>query len=97
MSCLPMAKAVSKASPVIIFTATPEPLRTSTASLTPSRGGSMIPTRPKKVNLPSSGPEAKASTKMRKEDWDESYFFPVKLLAWSGLWRIQKNAVGIEH
>lgn len=59
---LPMAKAVSRASPVIIFTDMPDLESTWTASFTPALGGSMIPTRPRKVSLPSSGPEARAST-----------------------------------
>lgn len=60
---LPMETAVSWESPVIILTATPEPMSVATASLTPDLGGSMMPTRPRKVSFPSSGPpEAKAST-----------------------------------
>lgn len=69
-SPLPMAKAVSRASPVIIFTDTPDSERTCTASFTPARGGSMIPTRPRNVSFPSSGPEARASTEGRqKHHW----------------------------
>lgn len=33
-----------------------------TASFTPVLGGSMIPTRPRNVSCPNSGPEAKART-----------------------------------
>ena len=65
LSQLPMAKAVSRASPVIIFTDTPDSERTWTASFTPALGGSMMPTRPRNVSRPSSGPEARASTEER--------------------------------
>ena len=57
-----MATAVSCESPVIIFIDTPEALSVVTASFTPVLGGSMIPTRPRNVNCPNSGPEAKART-----------------------------------
>lgn len=66
-SPLPIAKAVSRASPVIIFTDTPDSERTCTASFTPALGGSMIPTRPRNVSFPSSGPEARASTEERAD------------------------------
>lgn len=59
---VPIAKAVSRASPVIIFTDKPDSERTWTASFTPALGGSMIPMRPRNVSFPSSGPEARAST-----------------------------------
>mmetsp|Transcript_17779 Transcript_17779/g.62711 ORF Transcript_17779/g.62711 Transcript_17779/m.62711 type:complete len:287 (-) Transcript_17779:1010-1870(-) len=45
----PIAKAVSSASPVIIVMRTPLPRSTATLSSTPLRGGSMMPTRPRKV------------------------------------------------
>lgn len=59
---LPMATAVSCESPVIIFIDTPEAMSVVTASFTPVLGGSMIPTRPRNVSCPNSGPEAKART-----------------------------------
>lgn len=64
-----MATAVSCESPVIIFIATPDVISVVTASFTPVRGGSIIPTSPKKVSCPNSGPEAKAKTfrKQRKK------------------------------
>lgn len=62
-----METAVSCESPVIILMATPEPMSVATASLTPDLGGSMMPTRPRKVRFPSWGPEAKASTAGRAE------------------------------
>lgn len=64
---VPMETAVSCESPVIILMATPEPMSVATASLTPDLGGSMMPTRPRKVRFPSWGPEAKASTAGRAE------------------------------
>lgn len=60
-----MAEAVSSPSPVIIFTDTPDWQSKRTASFTPALGGSMMPTSPRKVRLPSSGPEARASTEER--------------------------------
>lgn len=65
---LPMATAVSCESPVTIFIATPEVISVVTASLTPVRGGSIIPTSPKKVSCPNSGPEAKARTLGRNKN-----------------------------
>lgn len=59
---IPIATAVSCESPVIIFIDTPEAMSVVTASFTPVLGGSMIPTRPRNVSCPSSGPEAKART-----------------------------------
>mmetsp|Transcript_17760 Transcript_17760/g.62572 ORF Transcript_17760/g.62572 Transcript_17760/m.62572 type:complete len:278 (-) Transcript_17760:1390-2223(-) len=44
----PIAYAVSSASPVIIVTRTPERRSVCTASATPSRGGSRMPTNPRK-------------------------------------------------
>lgn len=57
-----MDTAVSWESPVIILMATPELISMPTASLTPDLGGSMMPTRPRKVRLPISAPEANART-----------------------------------
>lgn len=69
---IPIAIAVSCESPVIIFIDTPEAMSVVTASFTPVLGGSMIPTRPRNVSCPSSGPEAKARTeeiiKSKKEN-----------------------------
>lgn len=62
-----METAVSWESPVIILMETPEPMSVATASLTPDLGGSMMPTRPRKVRFPSSGPEANASTAGRAD------------------------------
>ena len=59
---IPIAIAVSCESPVIIFIDTPEAMSVVTASFTPVLGGSMIPTRPRNVSCPNSGPEAKART-----------------------------------
>lgn len=50
MWCSPMAMAVSWESPVIILMATPELVSVATASLTPDLGGSIMPTRPRKVS-----------------------------------------------
>mmetsp|Transcript_9623 Transcript_9623/g.32830 ORF Transcript_9623/g.32830 Transcript_9623/m.32830 type:complete len:447 (-) Transcript_9623:162-1502(-) len=47
-----MARAVSSASPVIIITRAPEPRMRRTASGTPSRGGSSMPTRPSNCSRP---------------------------------------------
>lgn len=47
-----MDTAVSWESPVIILTATPELMSVPTASLTPDLGGSIMPTRPRKVRFP---------------------------------------------
>lgn len=54
--------AVSWESPVIILMATPELMSVPTASLTPDLGGSMMPTRPRKVRFPISEPDANART-----------------------------------
>ena len=64
---IPIATAVSCESPVIIFIDTPEAMSVVTASFTPVLGGSMIPTRPRNVSCPSSGPEAKARTEEIKK------------------------------
>lgn len=65
---IPMATAVSCESPVTIFIATPEVISVVTASFTPVRGGSIIPTSPRKVSCPNSGPEAKAKTLRRQRN-----------------------------
>lgn len=55
--------AVSLASPVIIFTVTPPPCNVLIISLMPSRGASIIPTKPRKTKLPGVALLAKARTK----------------------------------
>lgn len=61
----PIDTAVSCESPVIILMATPELMSVPTASLTPDLGGSMMPTRPRKVKFPISAPDANARTTER--------------------------------
>ena len=63
-----MDTAVSWESPVIILMATPELMSVTTASLTPDLGGSMMPTRPRKVRFPISEPDANASTAGRRRE-----------------------------
>lgn len=53
---VPMALAVSSESPVSILMETPPSIRVRMASLTPSLGGSMIPTMPTYTRLFISGP-----------------------------------------
>ncbi|MCY1303551.1 hypothetical protein D9M70_532640 [compost metagenome] len=52
-SWVPMARAVSAWSPVIIFTAMPARRHSATAAMASSRGGSMMPTRASRVMPPS--------------------------------------------
>lgn len=62
LKVIPIDTAVSCESPVIIFTATPELISVASASFTPTLGGSMMATSPRKVRAPISDPEANAST-----------------------------------
>lgn len=76
LTVIPIDTAVSWESPVIIFTATPELMSVATASFTPARGGSMMPTSPTNVSAPISDPDANASTARRK---GENQWLPKQL------------------